>query len=139
MAVTGPSPFLSWRELACRDRRRTPYPAAFRTDPTRLPLLVAAFEALREAVGLPLAVLSAYRTPAHNRAVGGSPNSQHVQGRALDLKPPAGWTPARLADEARLVPEITGLGVYGTFVHIDVRPGPVARWFDAGHANGDVA
>ena len=124
--MTGPSPHLSWSELACRDRIRTPYPLDYRA--TRAVELAAAFEALRAAVGLPLVVLSAYRTPAHNRAVGGAPNSQHVHGRALDLAPPDGWSPIALLAVAQDIPAIRGLGLYDSFIHIDVRPAPRVVW-----------
>lgn len=137
--MNGPSPHLSYDELACNDAVRTPYPEAWRTDPTRLPKLSAAFEALRARVGQPLSVLSAYRTPAHNRAIGGAINSQHKEGRALDLRPPAGWSVERLANEARQIPDIRGIGVYPTFLHIDVRPQTrLARWMGARPA-ADVA
>jgi uncharacterized protein YcbK (DUF882 family) len=116
--MTGPSPHLSWAELACADG--TEYPHAWRAS--RAVALARAFEALRAAVGQPLVVLSGYRTPGHNKRIGGAKASQHVEGRALDLRPPAGWTPDDLADMARDCPGITGLGVYPTFVHIDVRP-----------------
>ena len=116
--MNGPSPHLSWTEMACKDG--TSYPQAWRA--TRAVELAAAFEALRAAVGLPLVVLSAYRSPAHNRRVGGARNSQHVQGRALDLRPPRGWTSTELAAVARAIPEVRGLGLYDNFVHIDVRP-----------------
>lgn len=133
--MNGPSPHLSWPELACRDRLRTPYPLDWRG--TRAVELAAAFEALRAAVGLPLVVLSAYRTPAHNRAVGGARDSQHVQGRALDLRPPDGWDPIALAAVARDIPTIRGLGVYPRFVHIDVRPSSfLVVWQDQKDAAG---
>jgi len=117
--MNGPSAHLSWPELACRDRIRTPYPLDWRA--TRAVELSGAFEELRVAVGLPLVVLSGYRTKAHNTAVGGAANSQHCQGRALDLRPPRGWTVMQLAAVAREIPSIRGLGVYDTFLHIDVR------------------
>jgi uncharacterized protein YcbK (DUF882 family) len=130
--MSGPSPHLSWDELACKDLARTPYPEEWRTEPSRLPRLAAAFEALRARVGQPLTVLSAYRTPAHNRAIHGAINSQHKEGRALDLRPPAGWSVERLAQEARQIPDIRGIGVYPTFLHIDVRPQErMARWLGA--------
>lgn len=122
----GPSPNLSWAELACRDRLRSVYPLDWRT--TRAVELAAAFEALRAAVGLPLVVLSAYRTAAHNRAVGGAPSSQHLQGRALDLAPPDGWSPIALLAVAQDIPAIRGLGLYDSFIHIDVRPAPRVVW-----------
>jgi uncharacterized protein YcbK (DUF882 family) len=124
--MTGPSAHLSWSELACRDRIRTPYPLDWRE--TRAVELAEAFEALRAAVGLPLVVLSAYLTRAYNRAVGGAPNSQHLQGRALDLAPPDGWSPIALLAVTQDIPAIRGLGLYDTFVHIDVRPAPRVVW-----------
>jgi uncharacterized protein YcbK (DUF882 family) len=120
---TGPSPHLSWKELACKDG--TPYPAEWRT--TRAVTLAAEFEIVRAAVGKPLTIGSAYRTPAHNRKVGGAKASQHMQGRALDLYPPMGMTVDELYRICRLRAVekssfICGLGLYPTFVHIDIRP-----------------
>lgn len=42
-----------------------------------------------------LRVTSGYRTPEHNRAIGGSPTSQHITGEALDVVPYASgrWEP----------------------------------------------
>jgi hypothetical protein len=116
----GPSPHLTWAELQCKDG--TPYPEVWRD--TRAVQLADAFEAVRAAVGQPLVVLSGYRSPAHNRAIGGAKLSQHVEGRAVDLLPPKGWTALSLAAVCRQIPEVRGLGVYevGNFVHIDVRP-----------------
>lgn len=135
--MTGPSPHLSWDELACRDALRTPYPLDWRA--TRAALLAREFEAVRELLArrvgrvVPLAVNSAYRTPAYNAAVGGSPGSQHVQGRALDLRP---TDPRYLADlyavirsRAEAVLAIRGIGRYATFVHMDTRPtAALALW-----------
>lgn len=39
----------------------------------------------RLALGMPVRVTSAYRSPAVNRAVGGAPHSQHLRGEAADL------------------------------------------------------
>lgn len=125
--VSGPSPHLFWSELACNDG--TPYPLQWRTDPTRLIALAAVFERLRAAVGEPLLVHSAYRTPAYNRRIGGARLSQHLEGRALDLSPTRGritldelWNVARAlaTDDVRL----RGLGRYSSFLHIDVRRSP---------------
>lgn len=43
---------------------------------------------LRDHLGRPVVVSSGYRSPALNRAVGGSPNSAHMQGRAADITVP---------------------------------------------------
>jgi hypothetical protein len=44
-------------------------------------------ERTREAIGGPLVVLSGYRDPEHNAAIGGAPGSQHVKGTAVDPSP----------------------------------------------------
>jgi zinc D-Ala-D-Ala carboxypeptidase len=43
------------------------------------------FEPLREALG-PIRVVSFFRCPALNKAVGGASNSQHIVGEAMDLQ-----------------------------------------------------
>jgi hypothetical protein len=60
----------------------------------RLPLVISAFEAVREeccaefGADCPVVVLSAFRTPAHNAGLPSvfkaAPTSQHCQGRAID-------------------------------------------------------
>jgi uncharacterized protein YcbK (DUF882 family) len=112
--------------LACHDAAATPYPLAWRTDPTRAVRLAAAFEAVRAALGSPVLVVSGYRTPAHNAAVGGRVRSQHLEGRAVDVVGVRGVSVADLYAVARAVAVrdrvIRGLGRYPTFVHVDVRP-----------------
>ena len=41
---------------------------------------------LREKVGA-IKISSGYRSPEHNKKVGGSPTSQHITGQAVDLVP----------------------------------------------------
>jgi hypothetical protein len=42
-------------------------------------------QALRDRLGKPLIVRSTYRSPEHNRAVGGAPVSRHMDGTAFDI------------------------------------------------------
>jgi hypothetical protein len=42
-------------------------------------------QALRDLLGKPLVVRSAYRSPEHNRAVGGATRSKHMDGAAFDI------------------------------------------------------
>ncbi len=133
---SGPSPHLSWAELACHDTSRTPYPANWRES--RAVTLAAEFERIRAVVGAAITVGSGYRTPAYNRTLpGAARNSQHCEGRALDLYPPKGWTVDRfhaVIREIALDPRsmIYGLGQYPTFVHVDIRPprpdGQLTAW-----------
>ena len=135
----GPSAHLTWNELACWDRGRMPwrllsaYPQNWRAS--RAVVLAHAFEAIRTACNnRPLIVLSAYRTAEYNVRIGGAKNSQHVQGRALDLAPPNGLTVDQFAQVVLSVAhhdgsKIKGIGIYDTFVHVDVRPAArLARW-----------
>lgn len=43
-------------------------------------------EEVRKAVGMPLHINSAYRSPEANKKVGGKPTSQHCKGTAADIK-----------------------------------------------------
>lgn len=92
------------------------------------PVLLVALEKLRELVGKEITVNCAYRCPKHNKEVGGVSNSQHVFGKAADIKV-KGMTPKDLAKLAEKVPEFAngGVGTYSTFVHVDVR-NKKSRW-----------
>lgn len=59
-------------------------------------LVDAVLDPLREAWGKPITVNSGYRCAALNRAVGGSPSSQHTKGMAADI------TTGNRADNRRL-------------------------------------
>lgn len=41
---------------------------------------------LRDKLGKPVVITSGFRSPALNKAVGGSPNSQHMKGEAVDIR-----------------------------------------------------
>lgn len=119
----GPSAHLSWKELACRDG--TEYPLKWREN--RAIRLAEMFEAIRSACGdKQIQVLSGYRTPEYNRKIGGARFSQHIEGRALDLKPPKGYTITEFFKTIRTLAEplntIKGIGRYPTFIHVDIRP-----------------
>jgi putative chitinase len=63
-------------------------------------LVVCILQPLRDALGLPVHVNSAYRSPAVNQAVGGVNNSQHALGQAADITVD-GYTPSQLAHYIR--------------------------------------
>jgi len=92
--------------------------------------LVEALEAFRSAVQKPVFVDSAYRCAAHNAAVGGARASQHLAGRAADIRVP-GMTAAQLEAVARRIPAIRGIGRadHQGYLHVDVRPAvTLVRW-----------
>lgn len=90
--------------------------------------LVKGLQELRDLIGKPIIINSATRCKEHNKAVGGVPNSQHVLGRAADIRVD-GMATSKLAEYAEMVDAFKngGIGIYRTFVHVDVR-GHRARW-----------
>ena len=89
------------------------------------PALVALLEDLRERVGKPVHINSGYRSPAHNRRIGGASRSRHVMGLAADVTV-RGMTPSQVWKVlAAMNPG--GLGRYRSFTHVDVE-GTNRRW-----------
>jgi uncharacterized protein YcbK (DUF882 family) len=124
------TPHFSSGEFDCRDG--TPYPV--RWLESRLHSLCVMLEIIREEFGgRPLSINSGYRTAEYNRSIGGARASQHVEGRAADIRI-KGVSPGQVHDAVlRLYNEgklnIGGLGAYPTFTHVDVRPADrLARW-----------
>ena len=106
------------KEFACTDG----------TDPIFIDSeLVSVLQKIRNHFGKAVTITSAYRTPGKNKAVGGQTYSQHLYGRAADLKV-KGVAPKKVAAYAEtLLKNKGGIGIYSTFVHIDVRS-VKARW-----------
>lgn len=89
--------------------------------------LVSVLQKVRTHFGNAVTITSAYRTPGKNKAVGGQVYSQHLYGRAADIKV-NGVTPKTVAEYVeKLMPKSGGIGIYKTFVHVDVRS-TKARW-----------
>jgi uncharacterized protein YcbK (DUF882 family) len=85
--------------------------------------LVNLLERIRAIDNAPLHVVSGYRCPVHNAAVGGATNSMHMYGAAADL--PGGRVTVAQALRAGAV----GVGSKGDYaVHVDVRDGRRAQW-----------
>lgn len=103
------------RELACQGS------GALQVDEAALDKL----QEVRQRIGKPLRINSAYRSAAHNKAVGGSPTSQHLHGRAFDVALSAGVTREALTRLAKAA-GFTGIGQYDSFVHVDT--GPARTW-----------
>lgn len=89
--------------------------------------LVAILQKIRNNFGRAVTITSAYRTPSHNKSVGGTAYSQHLYGKAADIKV-SGISPKNVATYAeKILAGKGGVGQYGTFTHIDVRESCV-RW-----------
>ena len=86
---------------------------------------------LRNYIGKPITVNSAYRSQEYNASIGGAKNSQHIMGRAADIVV-KGMSPLAVHTTIELLIEKGdmlqgGLGLYKSFVHYDIR-GTKARW-----------
>ena len=93
--------------------------------------LASNLQVLRDFLGEPLRINSAYRSEAHNKSVGGSSRSQHLLGKASDLRvkdldsEDLYHIIEALISEGKM--KEGGLGLYNSFVHYDIR-GTRARW-----------
>jgi len=92
------------------------------------PAALDKLQALRDRLGKPLIIRSAYRSPEHNRAVGGATRSKHMDGTAFDIAM-ANHDPVAFEAAARDV-GFLGFGFYprSGFIHVDL--GPARTWGD---------
>ena len=81
--------------------------------------LVSVLQKIRNHFGKAVTITSAYRTPNHNKSVGGTTYSQHLYGKAADIKV-QGIAPKDVAKYAETLLDEGGIGIYNTFTHIDV-------------------
>jgi hypothetical protein len=99
-------------------------------------VLVAFLQTLRDCLGLSsLKIVSGYRTPERNKAVGGSKNSQHMQGKAVDACPYKNGKklhPKYLCCAAEIL-GMTGIALIQTCAHLDTRAS--RSWFDENKNN----
>jgi hypothetical protein len=83
-------------------------------------------QVLRDRLGKPLIVRSAYRSPKHNRAIGGGAGLKHMDGAACDIAATS-HVPVAFEAAARTV-GFLGFGFYprSGFIHVDL--GPARQW-----------
>ena len=95
-------------------------------DPRLDPVLIKKYRQFKKAVyPCKLIISSAFRTPEHNKKVGGVPNSYHLKGKALDIVSNCPYK--RLGDVA--IKYFYGVLVYVDHIHVDVRKRKY-RWLD---------
>ncbi len=58
-------------------------------------------ELVRDLLGAPINVNSAYRSPEVNKLVKGAKNSQHVEGKAVDFISPSFGTPRQIVEKIK--------------------------------------
>ena len=109
-------PDFSPQEMACRGTGRLMI----------VPEAMDMLQALRDKLGAPMIVNSAYRSPEHNRNVGGAKASKHMLGIAFDVRMENHDPEAYIA--AALSVGFKGIGTYPkqNFIHVDARPSRAA-------------
>lgn len=113
-------------EFKCNDGSETPEEII-----VNLKSLADQLQILRDFIGKPITINSGYRSPKYNKKIGGATRSQHILGKAADIRV-NGISPnelhgiiEELIKDERL--KIGGLGKYSSFTHIDIRQN-TARW-----------
>ncbi|WP_442577873.1 D-Ala-D-Ala carboxypeptidase family metallohydrolase [Mesorhizobium sp. ASY16-5R] len=84
------------------------------------PLTVYRLDALRCLIDKAFRINSGYRTPAHNRVVGGEPGSAHLIGQAADIGT-LGWTKEQRRNLIILARKLgfVGIGIGTSYIHLD--------------------
>ena len=113
------------RELRCKDGSDT-----VMVDEA----LTVVLQCIREHFGKAVVITSGYRTAAHNAKVGGAKSSQHLLGRAADIRVQDVSVEDVAAYAESLMPDWGGVGRYPVkagratgWVHVDTRADK-ARW-----------
>jgi uncharacterized protein YcbK (DUF882 family) len=88
--------------------------------------VVKKLQLMRDKIQKPIIITSGYRCPKHNQEVGGTDNSYHTQGLAVDIV-----VDGYSLDELEMIAKevgFRGIGIYrsANFIHLDL--GPVRRW-----------
>jgi len=116
----------SLSEFDCKDGSKMP-PEVF----NNILLLVKELQTLRDFIGKPITINSGYRSPEYNKKIGGASRSQHLLGKAADIRV-EGVSPRELRGvieelikDGRL--SFKGIGAYSNFIHVDIRS-KKARW-----------
>ena len=118
------------KEFACKDG----------SDKILIDLdVIPKIQALRDYTGLPITIISGYRTESYNEKCGGAKSSYHLQGMAVDL-----YCKGLKTMILALWAEFNGLGGVGVyldrdleFVHLDVRPNKY-RWVNRNCTNKQI-
>jgi zinc D-Ala-D-Ala carboxypeptidase len=82
-------------------------------------ILIKMLEQARLLYGRPMVIMSGYRCPDHNQAVGGKPDSAHLKGLAADVRCATSQDRYQMV-QAFLSVGVNRIGIGKDFVHVDV-------------------
>lgn len=88
-------------------------------------ILAPGLQRIRDLLGKPVLVSSGYRSPALNKAIGGSATSQHCDGLAADFTCPSFGTPLRICQELQRESSLINFDQLiqeGRWVHVGFAP-----------------
>ena len=109
--------FFSQHEFACPGESKPEMDLDF----------VTMLDQARKIAGVPFKITSGFRTPEHNRKVGGSRNSAHLRGMAADISCRSSGHRRRIVG-ALVEAGFQRIGISHNFVHADLDlslPAPV--------------
>ena len=72
----------------------------------------------REYANIPFNITSAYRSVEHNAKIGGSPNSSHIKGLAVDISVTSSRVRFKVL-EALIKVGFNRIGIASNFIHVD--------------------
>ena len=93
------------------------------------PVFMDRLQVLRDLYGKPITIVSGYRCPLHNKAVRGSPKSDHLRGEAVDIR-----VRDKTSNELYHLRELafalrfSALGFGKNQFHLGLRSGPAKSW-----------
>ena len=107
-------------------------------NPRVLPELWTKLENFAKALGRPITLNSAYRSPEYNVKIGGAKKSMHVQRKAADVQ----WGTSSVQGRVDMIQRaidagISGIGTYNGFMHVDI--GAKRQWGPNGSRTGQFA
>jgi len=98
--------------------------------------LMSRLDVARDLCGFPIVITSGRRTPEQNAAAGGTNESSHMSGLAVDLRAPTGQNEREKMIWALGRAGFRRMGIYDRHLHCDVDPNKSQDvvWFGVSHA-----
>jgi zinc D-Ala-D-Ala carboxypeptidase len=85
--------------------------------------LIERLDNARHIAGVPFAINSGCRCQKHNKRVGGSPTSSHLNGTAVDIKVSSSKDKYKILT-ALMLEGFDRIGIAKTFIHVDIDDKP---------------